>query len=280
MSIDIDAMQQLLAIMAKLRDPEGGCPWDIKQTFQSIVPHTLEEAYEVAHAIEQQDWAELKEELGDLMFQVVFYAQLGQEQQLFDFNQIVTTLNEKLIRRHPHVFAQTEVADEEEVKVNWERIKAQERQHKPRQTSLLDSVPLALPGLSRAVKLQKRAAQVGFDWPDVGGVLDKIREELDELEAELSGDAAQDQHCERVADELGDLLFALTNLSRYLKRDPEQLLRATNRKFERRFRYIEQQAAAAGKAVDEYSLAELDHWWNQAKQQEPVLAKADTGQDD
>ncbi|WP_432698720.1 nucleoside triphosphate pyrophosphohydrolase [Marinobacterium sp. YM272] len=253
--------------MQRLRDPESGCPWDLEQDFASIVPHTLEEAYEVADTIERQDWPHLKDELGDLLFQVIFYAQLGSEDRRFDFHAIVDQLVEKLIRRHPHVFtdgtlrgeAREQGIDTEQVGQRWEEIKQQERNAKLR-TGLLDEIPLGLPGLSRAAKLQKRASKVGFDWGEALPVLDKIEEEVAELrEAIKAGRQAE------IADEMGDLLFVQVNLARHLGVDPEQAVRGTNAKFERRFRYIEQQVESRGGDWTRFSLAQLDAWWDEAK---------------
>ena len=260
-------LDDLLHLMARLRDPQHGCPWDLQQDFASIVPHTLEEAYEVADAIEQGDFAHLPGELGDLLFQVVYYSQLGREQALFDFAQVVHGITAKLIRRHPHVFPDGDLygspdvprLGEAAIKQRWEQIKAEERAERaaePQQLSLLDDVPQALPALNRAGKLQKRAAQVGFDWPDALPVVDKVREELDEvLEAMASGDAAAQ------GEELGDLLFAVCNLARHLKVDPEQALRAANHKFERRFRHIEQALRDAQQDFAACSLEQLDALW-------------------
>lgn len=262
-------LEDLLYLMARLRDPEGGCPWDRKQTFATIVPHTLEEAYEVADTIERQDWAHLKDELGDLLFQVIFYAQLGHEQGDFDFAAIVDNLVAKLVRRHPHVFvdgslrgdASASGLDEAEIKANWEAIKQQERSEKAK-GGVLDDVPRALPALSRAVKLQKRASQVGFDWNDPLPVLDKIAEEVAELrEAIASGDQTE------ISAELGDMLFAQVNLARHLGVNPETALRGTNQKFERRFAYVEQQVEASGQAWDAFTLDQLDTFWDEAKKQ-------------
>ena len=267
-------LDDLLHLMARLRDPQHGCPWDLQQDFASIVPHTLEEAYEVADAIEQGDFAHLPGELGDLLFQVVYYSQLGREQALFDFAQVVHGITAKLIRRHPHVFPDGDLygspdvprLGEAAIKQRWEQIKAEERAERaaePQQLSLLDDVPQALPALNRAGKLQKRAAQVGFDWPDALPVVDKVREELDEvLEAMASGDAAAQ------GEELGDLLFAVCNLARHLKVDPEQALRAANHKFERRFRHIEQALRDAQQDFAACSLEQLDALWGEAKKQE------------
>lgn len=267
-------LDDLLHLMARLRDPQHGCPWDLQQDFVSIVPHTLEEAYEVADAIEQGDFAHLPGELGDLLFQVVYYSQLGREQALFDFAQVVHGITAKLIRRHPHVFPDGDLygspdvprLGEAAIKQRWEQIKAEERAERaaePQQLSLLDDVPQALPALNRAGKLQKRAAQVGFDWPDALPVVDKVREELDEvLEAMAGGDAAAQ------GEEIGDLLFAVCNLARHLKVDPEQALRAANHKFERRFRHIEQALRDAQQDFAACSLEQLDALWGEAKQRE------------
>ena len=271
-------LDDLLHLMARLRDPQHGCPWDLQQDFVSIVPHTLEEAYEVADAIEQGDFAHLPGELGDLLFQVVYYSQLGREQALFDFAQVVHGITAKLIRRHPHVFPDGDLygspdvprLGEAAIKQRWEQIKAEERAERaaePQQLSLLDDVPQALPALNRAGKLQKRAAQVGFDWPDALPVVDKVREELDEvLEAMAGGDAAAQ------GEEIGDLLFAVCNLARHLKVDPEQALRAANHKFERRFRHIEQALRDAQQDFAACSLEQLDALWGEAKQREKQSA--------
>ena len=271
-------LDDLLHLMARLRDPQHGCPWDLQQDFASIVPHTLEEAYEVADAIEQGDFAHLPGELGDLLFQVVYYSQLGREQALFDFAQVVHGITAKLIRRHPHVFPDGDLygspdvprLGEAAIKQRWEQIKAEERAERaaePQQLSLLDDVPQALPALNRAGKPQKRAAQVGFDWPDALPVVDKVREELDEvLEAMASGDAAAQ------GEELGDLLFAVCNLARHLKVDPEQALRAANHKFERRFRHIEQALRDAQQDFAACSQEQLDALWGEAKQREKQSA--------
>lgn len=267
-------LDDLLHLMARLRDPQHGCPWDLKQDYASIVPHTLEEAYEVADAIERGDFAHLPGELGDLLFQVVYYSQLAREEGRFDFAQVVDGITSKLIRRHPHVFADGDLygavdvpkLDETAVKQRWEAIKAEERAEKaaaPEQLSLLDDVPTALPSLSRAIKLQKRAAQVGFDWPEALPVVDKVREELDEvLEAMSENDA------DAIAEEIGDLLFVVSNLARHLKVEPESALRAANAKFERRFRFIEQALRDAGRNMEDCALDELDALWGEAKKLE------------
>ena len=269
-------IDDLLHLMARLRDPQYGCPWDLKQTYATIVPYTLEEAYEVADAIERADFEHLPGELGDLLFQVVYYSQLAQEEGRFEFAAVVDGITRKLIRRHPHVFVDGDLygapdaarLEEAAVKQRWEELKAEERAAKaavPEQLSLLDDVPQALPALSRAVKLQKRMAQVGFDWADALPVVDKVREELDEvLEAMSENDAGA------IAEEIGDLLFVVTNLARHLKVDPEAALRAANGKFERRFRHIEQALREAGRPIENCSLGELDALWGEAKKLEKL----------
>lgn len=267
-------LDDLLQLMARLRHPEHGCPWDLKQSYASIVPYTLEEAYEVADAIERGDFDHLPGELGDLLFQVVYYSQLATEEGRFGFAEVVDGITTKLIRRHPHVFPDGDLyaapdavrLEEAAVKQRWEELKAEERAAKaaaPEQLSLLDDVPQALPALSRAAKLQKRAAQVGFDWPEALPVLDKVREELDEVLEAMSENDPQ-----AIAEELGDLLFAVANLARHLKVEPEAALRAANGKFERRFRFIEQALREAGRPIENCSLDELDALWGEAKKQE------------
>lgn len=267
-------LDDLLQLMARLRHPEHGCPWDLKQSYASIVPYTLEEAYEVADAIERGDFDHLPGELGDLLFQVVYYSQLATEEGRFGFAEVVDGITSKLIRRHPHVFPDGDLygapdaqkLEEAAVKQRWEELKAEERAAKaetPEQLSLLDDVPQAMPALSRAAKLQKRAAQVGFDWPEALPVLDKVREELDEVLEAMSENDPQ-----AIAEELGDLLFAVANLARHLKVEPEAALRAANGKFERRFRFIEQALREAGRPIENCSLDELDALWGEAKKQE------------
>ncbi|MET3679412.1 MULTISPECIES: nucleoside triphosphate pyrophosphohydrolase [unclassified Pseudomonas] len=269
-------LEDLLHLMARLRDPQYGCPWGLKQNYASIVPHTIEEAYEVADTIERGDFEHLQGELGDLLFQVVYYSQLAREEGRFEFDGVVDSITRKLIRRHPHVFPTGELyapvdtpsLSEAQVKSRWEEIKAEERAEKsqPEQLSLLDDVPAALPALSRAAKLQKRAATVGFDWPAALPVLDKVREELDEvLQAMADGDV------DALEDEIGDLLFAAVNLARHLKHDPEHALRRANRKFERRFRFIEQALRDSGRPIEDCNLDELDALWGEAKRQEKNL---------
>lgn len=258
-------LSDLLAIMARLRDPEGGCPWDRQQTFSTIAPYTLEEAYEVAHAIALNDLPELRDELGDLLFQVVFHAQMGSEQGAFNFSDVVQAICEKMIRRHPHVFAEkVHGASLEALGEAWETQKTRERaakgRHEGADISALDGVAHALPALTRAVKLQRRAARVGFDWTEVQTVIDKIEEELEEVRIEI-GVGSQ----ERIQEELGDLLFACTNLARHLKVDPEQALRLANLKFEQRFHAMEQIARSNGVAFDSLRLEQMEALWQQAK---------------
>jgi len=265
-----EPLQQLLNIMQSLRDPETGCPWDRKQTFASVVPHTLEEVYELADAIEMQDFSDLKGELGDLLFQIVFYAQIAKEQGLFEFSDILETLNEKLVRRHPHVFAEKHFADEAAVHANWEVEKQKERvqksQQMQQQESILDNIPLALPALNRAYKIQKRCANVGFDWAELEPVVAKVHEEIDEVLVEVKRtDLSDAQKQARIEDELGDLLFANVNLVRHLNANPETVLRQANKKFEKRFRLVEEAVLKKGKQMDQCSLTELDAIWDDVK---------------
>ncbi|MEL4243948.1 nucleoside triphosphate pyrophosphohydrolase [Shewanella xiamenensis] len=267
----------LLKIMEKLRDPQTGCPWDKAQTFQTIVPFTLEEAYEVADTIERLALDELPDELGDLLFQVVFYCQLGKEQGRFDFSTVVNKITDKLTRRHPHVFGEATFeadASSQQMKANWEAIKASEREQKalaagvtsPSEVSVLDDIPRAQPALSRSIKIQQRVARVGFDWPELEPVVAKIHEEIEEVLAEVN-QPTLDQA--KVQAEMGDLLFAVVNLARHLKVDPEQALRQANVKFERRFKGVEAFARQNNKALEEHSLEELDAYWDKVKQGEP-----------
>ncbi|MBQ4836357.1 nucleoside triphosphate pyrophosphohydrolase [Pseudoalteromonas luteoviolacea] len=251
-------VQRLVEIMATLRDPERGCDWDKQQDFNSIVPHTLEEAYEVADAIEQRDYTALKDELGDLLFQVIFYAQLGKEAGLFDFESIVAGLNEKLVRRHPHVFDKKTSLTEQELDAQWEAIKQSERKEK---AAFGDDVIQGLPALTRAKKIQKRAASLRFDWPDYHGALDKVEEEVDEVKEAM----AKDPYSEHSAEELGDLLFATVNVIRHAKRDPEQLLRQATRKFSNRFIQIEGVLAKQNLTLEEASLEQMDDAWERIK---------------
>ncbi len=254
-------LERLLAIMARLRDPDGGCAWDLQQTFASIAPYTLEEAYEVADAIERNDLSDLKEELGDLLLQVVFHARMAEEQGAFAFEDVATAICDKMVRRHPHVFGEAAYDGVAEQGAAWETIKAAERAAKgAHRSGVLDDVPAGLPGLVRAAKLTGRAARVGFDWPDALAIMDKLREETAELEAEIaSGDKA------KAREELGDLLFVCANLARKLDVDPEDTLRAANAKFIRRFGFIERALAAQGRRPEQSDLAEMDALWDEAK---------------
>ena len=264
-------IRRLIEIMAALRTPGTGCPWDLEQTFATIVPFTLEEAYEVADAIERGDFADLRDELGDLLLQVVFHARMAEEAGRFDFGGVVEAITAKLIRRHPHVFANAGDLTSDDVKALWGRIKAEEKrlraeareaaglEAEPR-SSALAGAPLALPALTRALKLQEKAGKVGFDWSDARAVVAKLREEMDEIDAEL--DAGEQA---KVAEEVGDLLFAVANLARHLEVDPEGALRGANAKFERRFAHIEARLAAEGRAPEGASLDEMEKLWNEAK---------------
>lgn len=255
-------MTDLLAIMSQLRDPKDGCPWDLKQNFDSIVPYTLEEAYEVADAIEQKNWTDVKEELGDLLFQVVFYSQMAKEQGLFDFDDVVAGISEKLVRRHPHVFSHAQYEDEAAIKQNWEAEKAKERSAKAPDASLLANIPHAFPALLRAEKLQKRCASVGFDWDALPPVVEKVKEELDEVMDEVIQAVPEPS---RIEEELGDLLFSVVNLSRHLDVKPELALIKANKKFEKRFRQVEKSVLEQGKIIRQCSLSELDEEWNKVK---------------
>ncbi|HEY9219173.1 MAG TPA: nucleoside triphosphate pyrophosphohydrolase [Phenylobacterium sp.] len=253
-------LQRLLSIMARLRDPEHGCAWDLEQTFATIAPYTVEEAYEVADAIERGDLSDLREELGDLLFQVVFHSRMAEEQGAFAFDDVAEAISEKMIRRHPHVFGEAGERTSAEQTAAWEEVKAAERARKGRSQSLLDEVPKGLPALTRAVKLTARAARVGFDWPDASFVIDKLHEELGELQAEMvSGDRA------KMRDELGDILFVVANLARKLDLEPEDALRSSNAKFDRRFRYIEARLKEIGKTPEQSDLAEMDALWDEVR---------------
>ncbi len=259
-------LDELLAIMAKLRDPEKGCPWDKAQTLESIVPHTIEEAYEVSDAIESGKPEDIKSELADLLLQIVFYCQIGKEKGMFDFASVVAELKEKLIRRHPHIFSDTVVEGSEHHNL-WESLKEKERQEKLQSgNTVLADVAKHLPALSRAQKLQARAARVGFDWPHIQFVLDKIQEEVKEFE-----EAYASNNIEAAKEELGDILFVCANLARHIKSDAETILRTANKKFERRFNGVEERVIASGRAWDSYSLDELDHYWNQVKEHEKAI---------
>jgi ATP diphosphatase len=269
-------IRRLIDIMAALRDPISGCPWDVQQTFASIAPFTPEEAYEVADAIERGATEDLREELGDLLLQVVFHARMAEEAGLFDFGVVVEAITTKLVRRHPHVFGEVGKLTSDEVKGLWGRIKEEEKQAKfaseaanggraERKSSALDGVPLALPALSRALKLQEKAGKVGFDWNDVRAVLEKIREEIIEVEAEIAEGSAL-----ALSNEVGDLLFAAVNLARHLEIDPEAALRSANAKFERRFAHIENRLAEGGRTPDDASLDEMERLWTEAKARESL----------
>jgi len=258
---------RLLAVMARLRDPDGGCPWDLEQSFETIAPYTIEEAYEVAEAITVGDRGALKDELGDLLLQVVYHARMAEEEGSFGFDDVARAIAEKMIRRHPHVFGNASVADAAAQTGAWERQKAEERARKAaaegRTASVLEGVSTALPALMRAVKLQNRAARVGFDWPDTGPVFAKIDEELGELQVEIDGGDP-----DRLEDEMGDALFAVVNLARHLGVDPETALRRCNAKFERRFRGVEDRLAAQGQAPDEVELDAMEAAWVEIKLEE------------
>jgi ATP diphosphatase len=256
-------IERLLYIMRRLRDPDTGCPWDIEQSFSSIAPYTIEEAYEVADAIARGDMADLKGELGDLLLQTVYHTAIGEEEGLFTFHTVADAISDKMVARHPHVFGdQSRDKTAEQQTIDWETIKATERAQAD-QTRTLDGVALGLPALTRAVKLQKRAARVGFDWPDVEQVLDKIREEIDELKA---AESAAHRH-----EEFGDVMFVMANLARHLNIDPEQALRDANQKFTRRFNGIEDKLQQDGRTPPQSDLAEMDALWEAVKQEEPKL---------
>ncbi len=268
-SLPREPLQRLLAVMAWLRDRQHGCPWDIDQTFRTIAPYTIEEAYEVADAIERDDMPALKEELGDLLLQVVYHSQIASEAQAFSFDDVAAAIADKMVDRHPHVFGDLDIKTADAQTISWEARKAAERAAKATSTDAaeapagaLDGVARALPALMRAEKIQKRAARVGFDWGSIGPVIDKIEEELGELRAELEAGKVEQA---KVEDELGDVLFAVANLARHCKVDPEVALRATNDKFEKRFRYIERRLAEHGRKPSESTLEEMEALWQEAK---------------
>jgi ATP diphosphatase len=264
--LNLNHTQQLLALMARLRDPEKGCAWDVKQDFNSLIPYTIEEAYEVADAIERNDFEDLRGELGDLLLQVVFHSRIAEEQGLFDFEQVASTISEKLVSRHPHVFAGVKFDTDEQRKQAWEEAKAKERRQKnvgQKPESVLAGVAASLPALVECEKIQNRAASHGFDWPQIEPVFDKVKEELQEVhEAWQSDDQAH------IQEEVGDLLLVVVNLARHLKVNPEIALKQATKKFTRRFNYIERQIEASGRNLQDCQLAELDALWNEAKKLE------------
>jgi len=257
---DTASLARLLEIMARLRDRERGCPWDLEQTFATIAPYTIEEAYEVADAIERDDLEELKDELGDLLFQVVFHARMAEEAGAFAFEDVARAICDKMLRRHPHVFGDQRVAGSAQQSKRWEETKREERGTADPSAGVLDDVPVGLPALTRAVKLGKRAATVGFDWPDVAGVRAKVDEELGELDA-----AAASGDRDEIAAEMGDLLFSVANWCRHLTLDPETCLRSANERFTRRFRGVESDVAASGRPWSSHDAAALDELWRRAK---------------
>ncbi len=253
-------MPRLIEVMRALRDPDTGCPWDIEQDFTSIAPYTIEEAYEVADAIERQDWQDLKAELGDLLLQTVYHTQMASEEKLFDFDDVANAISDKMVARHPHVFGdESREKSADQQTADWEAIKAAERAEKAKQGTL-DDVALALPALMRAIKLQKRAARVGFDWPEIDQVLEKMLEEAHEL-----NDAKSNLSQAKIEEEFGDLLFVMVNFGRHLKIDAEEALRSANAKFTRRFKHIEQSLAERGKTPEQSTLEEMDALWEAAK---------------
>lgn len=262
---DLRSISSLVEIMAALRNPDGGCPWDLEQDYASIAPYTIEEAYEVFDAIERKDFPDLKDELGDLLFQAVYHAQMASEDKHFDFGDVIQNICEKMIRRHPHVFGDAGTRTSEGQTVAWEEIKAAERAQKGEtREGVLDGLPLALPALLRSLKLQKRAARVGFDWPDVAGVIDKFSEEVEEFYDEMP----EPTDADRLEDEFGDALFALVNVGRHFKLDPEKALRRANGKFVRRFEHIEKRLEEGGKSPSDVGLDTMEALWKEAKSEE------------
>lgn len=262
------SMEKLITIMQQLRDPKKGCSWDIEQNFSTIAPYTIEEAYEVADAIEKGDMNHLKDELGDLLFQVVFHAQMADEMGHFCFSDVVENICDKMTRRHPHVFGDADYRTAEEQTKAWDIQKAEERKEKDQQNSILDGMTSGLPALTRAIKLQNRAAEVGFDWPDTAQVLDKLNEEMAELSDELVKIRDNDNNSARITEEFGDMMFVYANLARHLKIDPETALRSANYKFEKRFRKVENLAKDKHKSLDTMTLSEMDELWDYVKTQE------------
>jgi len=261
--------EKLVEIMAKLRGPDG-CPWDKQQDFNSLKPMLVEEVYEVLEAVENNDSDGLSEELGDLLLHVVFHAQLGKETGQFDIDTVIGKISDKLVRRHPHVFGSETASTPEEVIKNWEAIKAQEKAEKlknrtPEQRGLLEGIPSKLPALHEAHQISSRAARVGFDWPDVNGIFDKLQEEVHELQEVISSSSGDDKRRDRLEDEIGDMLFVIVNIARYLKIDSESALKRANRKFKTRFQYMEKELAGQGKTLDQTSLDEMEALWQKAK---------------
>jgi ATP diphosphatase len=265
---NLSGVAALLEVMRRLRDPDNGCPWDLKQSMTSLIPYTIEEAYEVAAAITEGNSAEIKDELGDLLFQVVFYTQLTTEQQQFTFDEVAQQTADKLIRRHPHVFGDSTTQTDEEIKAQWEQIKAEERAKKGGQDSVFNGIPDNLPSILLALKLQKRAANVGFDWPTIQPVLAKIREEIAEVEEEL---ARSERDQSALEAEIGDVLFAVVNLARHAQVNPEHALRRTNLKFKQRFQAIEQRLRELNKHPEELSLDELESHWQAVKANDSLV---------
>jgi len=271
-------INDLLEIMAKLREPEGGCPWDVEQTFSTIAPYTIEEAYEVDEAIRNNDMDSLKDELGDLLFQTIFHTQMAAEENIFNFQDVVQNVSEKMVRRHPHVFGDVSIDDADAQISSWERLKAKERAEKAAKEnrgataklSALDGLTHGLPALLRAVKLQKRAARVGFDWPETEQVIDKIQEECSELLHEVRSGS----DTKLIKEEFGDLLFVMSNLARHFKLDPEECLRGANAKFERRFRSVEDKLSEQGRSPEQSNLEEMDTLWDKVKEEEKLAKQA------
>lgn len=270
-------ISRLLEIMAALRTPVTGCPWDLEQTFASIAPYTIEEAYEVADAIERNAMDELRDELGDLLLQVVYHSRMAEEQQSFAFGDVVEAVTTKMIRRHPHVFGTEDERTKGAEKGFWDRVKAAEKAGRPAKTGLLDDIPANLPGLTRAIKLQHAAAKVGFDWPDLTPVFEKLEEEIGELKEVVLPSNPQarntDETRARAEEELGDLLFVIANIARHLEIDPERALRGANQKFTRRFAHIEARLAEVGRTPAQSSLEEMDRFWNEARARDKSPAK-------
>jgi len=262
-------IDRLIAIMARLRDPQDGCPWDLKQDFKTLVPYTIEESYEVAEAIEHGDMDAIKKELGDLLFQVVFYSQLGTERNSFDFEQVAQAICEKMLYRHPHVFADHQYENVEAFEKDWQKRKELEKQTEQQTISLMDDISQTLPAMTRAVKIQKRAAQVGFDWDNAAEVLSKVKEEVTELKEAMEHyklDSQNEETSHQIEEELGDLLFSCVNLSRKLKLDPETVLRKSNSKFMQRFQKMEQQYGCERDKMEQATLEDLELLWQKAKQ--------------